>query len=133
MKVECTLEEFFFGCKKEIFFERIVLLGDERSEKFTVVSKEIEIKPGMGTWSELKFSQEGHNMYGHDKSDLIVQFVEIPHSRFKRQGNNLLYSHKISLLDSLKSTPIIFTSLDNKMIEVSVDEVIGPSTVKVVK
>ena len=72
-------------------------------------------------------------MYAHEKSDLIVRFVEIPHSKFKRQGNNLIYSHKISLLDSLKSIPVIFTSLDNQMIEVSVDEVIGPHTVKVVK
>ena len=55
VNVECTLEEFFYGCKKEIFFERIVVLGDERSEKFNVISKEIEIKPGMGSSSELKF------------------------------------------------------------------------------
>jgi hypothetical protein len=50
VKVECTLEEFFYGCKKEIYFERITMLGDERSEKFSVESKEIEIKPGMGMW-----------------------------------------------------------------------------------
>jgi DnaJ-class molecular chaperone len=46
--VECTLEEFFYGCKKEICFEKVVLMEDERTEKFEVVSKEIEIKPGMG-------------------------------------------------------------------------------------
>ena len=56
IKIECNLEEFFYGCKKEIFFERIVLVGDNRNEKFVVASKEIEIKPGMGVWTELKFA-----------------------------------------------------------------------------
>lgn len=87
----------------------------------------------MGPWSELKFPKEGHNMYAHEKSDLVVRFIEIPHSKFKRQGNNLVYNHKISLLDALKSSSVIFTSLDNQMIEVSVDEVIGPHTIKTVK
>jgi hypothetical protein len=60
MTIQCTLEELFYGCKKEVYFERIVLLGDERSEKFDVCTKEIEIKPGMGVWTELKFPKEGH-------------------------------------------------------------------------
>jgi len=33
VNVECTLEEFFYGCKKEILFEKVHLMGDERSEK----------------------------------------------------------------------------------------------------
>jgi DnaJ-class molecular chaperone len=66
VKCEVTLEEYFYGCKKEIFFERIVLKGDERSEKFELTKKEIEIKPGMGDWTELVFKNEGHERYGHE-------------------------------------------------------------------
>ena len=33
VEVECTLEELFYGCKKEILFEKIALMEDERSEK----------------------------------------------------------------------------------------------------
>ena len=78
------MEEFFFGCKKEICFERVTLLGDERTEKFTVVSKEIEIKPGMGAWTVLTFPKEGHERFANEISDLIIKFVEIPHKKFKR-------------------------------------------------
>lgn len=35
-------------------------------------------------------------------------------------------------MDSLLSTPIHFTTLDNEQIKVSVDSVIGPQTVKIV-
>jgi hypothetical protein len=45
---EVTLEEFFYGCKKELYFERLHTMGDEITEKFTVFNKEIEIRPGMG-------------------------------------------------------------------------------------
>ena len=97
-----------------------------------VTSKEIEVKPGMGVWTELKFAMEGHERYGHKVSDLVVKFVELPHPKFKRLGNDLVYFHKISLLDSLKSEPIHFTTIDNEMVEVAVDEVISPQTVKVI-
>jgi DnaJ-class molecular chaperone len=40
--------------------------------------------------------------------------------------------HKVSLLDSLLSTPIHFTTIDNEMIEVAVDEVISPQTSKTI-
>ena len=52
---ECTLEEFFYGCKKELQFERRTLHGDERTETNVTQLREIEIKPGMGTWTELRF------------------------------------------------------------------------------
>ena len=81
---ECTLEEFFYGCKKELYFERIVLLGDERTEKFTVVSKHVEIKPGMGPWTVLRFPHEGHERFGHEKSELIIKLAQIHHPKFKR-------------------------------------------------
>lgn len=109
-----------------------MLSGDERSEKFVVVSKEIEIKPGMGPWSELRFPQEGHERYAHEKSELVVRFTELPHDKFKRNINDLVYKHKISLLDSFNATPITFTNIDGEQIEVSVDEVISPQTVKII-
>lgn len=126
MTIECTLEEFFFGCKKSICFERIVLLGDERSEKFTVISRDLEVKPGMGPWTELRLVGEGHERFGLEKSDLVIKFKEVFHPLFKRQGDDLIYLHKISLLDSLLSTPVHFTTLDNEKIEISIDSVISP-------
>jgi DnaJ-class molecular chaperone len=82
----------------------------------------------MGVWTELRFPREGHQRFGHERSDIVAKIVEIPHPKFKRQGNDIIYSHKISLLDSLKSVPIHFTTIDNEMMEVSVDEVISPQS-----
>ena len=48
---KCTLEEFYFGCQKEINFERIMLEGDGKRQKMTVGTKVLNIKPGMGPGS----------------------------------------------------------------------------------
>ncbi|CDW80823.1 dnaj homolog subfamily b member 13-like [Stylonychia lemnae] len=132
VNVECTLEEFFFGCKKEILFERIQLMADERSEKVQVISREIEIKPGMGPWTELRFPKEGHQRFANEQSDLIIQLIEEKHPHFERSQDDIIYNHKITLADSLLSKPIIFTTIDNEMIEIAIDEVICPQTQKVI-
>lgn len=96
-------------------------MGDERSEKINVVSKEITIKPGMSKSTELRFPGEGHQRFAHECSDLVITITEMPHKQFKRTGNDLIYHHKISLLDSLLATPVHFNTLNNEKIEISVD------------
>jgi hypothetical protein len=47
--------------------------------------------------------------------------------------NDLVYHHRISLLESLKSVPIHFNSIDGEQIEISIDEVISPQSVKIIE
>jgi DnaJ-class molecular chaperone len=48
-----------------------------------------------------------------------------------RNGNNLIYSHKITLLEALTSAPIQFQTIDGETIRFTADEVINPETRKV--
>lgn len=82
--------------------------------------------------NELRFSGEGHNRFAQRPGDLVIKFAQKTHLKFKRQGNDIVYIHKLSLLDSLKSSPIHFTTIDNQMIEVAVDEVISQKSEKVI-
>lgn len=68
----------------------------------------------MGDWTELNFPGEGHERYGHVKSELKVRFITLPHPTFKRHYNDLVYHHKISFLDSLNCTPIHFVNIDHE-------------------
>ena len=130
--VKCTLEEFYYGCKKEIYFERVELEGDGKRQKMAVASKEIHIKPGMGPQNQLEFPGEGHQRVGENQSDLIIQFQQLPHDKFKRFGNDLILEHKISLHDALKAGPIHLKSLSHDQHEISIDEVISPETFRVI-
>ena len=56
---------------------------------------------------------------------MIVKFALTPHKKFKRQGHDLIYYHHISLLDSLRSQPIKFQTIENETLELALDEIIN--------
>ena len=80
--VSCTLEEFYFGCKKIINYEKIVVIGDGTRQKMELVQKEIHVKPGMGPHTQITFPNEGHQRVGQRASDLVINFKQLPHEKF---------------------------------------------------
>ena len=46
--------------------------------------------------------------------------------------DDLIYTHKIDLAQALNSEPVRLTTLDGRKLAISVDEIISPSTVKIV-
>jgi len=54
------------------------------------------------------------------------------HDKFGRFGNDLVLEHKITLMEALRAGPIHFTTIENEQIEISIDEVIGPDSVRVI-
>lgn len=74
VNVSCTLEEFYYGCQKNISFEKLVVMDDEVRQKMVVVSKDIHVKPGMYSGYQLTFPGEGHHRVGMHPSDLVIEF-----------------------------------------------------------
>ena len=134
ISLPCTLEELYNGCIKIITYSKNTLNYDTRTTSIKETSIKVEILPGFGKGTELKYPLKGNESPGRKNSDLIVKIKEIPHQTFKRVNkNDLLYTHKIGLRDALNSTPVIFNHLDGRVLNISIDEIISPDTVKVVK
>lgn len=132
VEVACTLEEFFYGCQKDIAFERFTVSKALHSVNVPeTVSRIIEIRPGMGS-QVLRFPGEGHIRFAKSQGDLLVKLVIKSHPKFKRVGDDIIYSHKVPLADALKSMPVHFTNIDGEMIEVAIDEVISPQSEKII-
>ena len=93
---------------------------------------QVEVQPGMDTSTVLKFSGLGNEQYQHPRSDLVIKFCldDSLSSGYVRSGNNLIYTHKISLKEALKCSPVRLVTLDNRVINLNVDEGINPQTVK---
>jgi DnaJ-class molecular chaperone len=66
----------------------------------------IEVKPGFSEESVLTFPSLGNEAYAHRPSSLVVKFKQAGHSNYKRNKNDLIYVHKISLEHALISEPI---------------------------
>ena len=66
---------------------------------------------------------------------MIVCIKEKIHPKFKRtnEGKDLIYNHTISLTDALKSEPVEIQSLDDRKLIITMDEIISPQTIKLIK
>ena len=140
LKVQCTLKEFFFGATKRIKFPRqhasnkTTLAQNETAlndQNITRVTRDIFIKPGMRHGTILRFHGEGNQTDMTQVGDLVIELQQAEGERMTRDGDDLIYYHRISLLEALTSAPIEFGTLDGETMRFSADEVITPQTHKI--
>ena len=133
VNLECTLEELYNGCMKNIKYKKKVIGFDFRSTEEKEVSLDVEVFKGYDKNTVITFKGMGNQSPGIKDSDLLVHIKEKKHKCFQRVNkNDLIYVHKIDLAQALNSEPVRFTTLDGRKLNISVDEIISPSTVKVV-
>ena len=133
VNLECTLEELYNGCVKNIKYKKKVIGFDFRSTEEKEVSLDVEVFKGYDKNTVITFKGMGNQSPGIKDSNLLVHIKEKKHKCFQRVNkNDLIYVHKIDLAQALNSEPVRFTTLDGRKLNISVDEIISPSTVKVV-
>ena len=133
VNLECTLEELYNGCVKKINYKKRVIGFDFRTTEEKEVSLDVEVFRGYDKNTVITFKGLGNQTPGIRDSDLLVHIKEKKHKCFQRVNkNDLIYVHKIDLAQALNSEPVRFTTLDGRKLHISVDEIISPSTVKVV-
>ena len=131
--LECSLEELYNGCVKHIKYKRRVIGFDFRSTEEKEATLDVEIFKGYDKNTVIPLKGIGNQSPGMKTSDLIVHIKEKKHKCFQRVNkNDLIYVHKIDLAQALNSEPVRFTTLDGRKLAISIDEIISPSTVKVV-
>ena len=131
--LECTLEELYNGCVKTLKYKKKAISYDLRTTEDKEVSIDIEIFKGYDKNTIIPFKEMGNEAPGVKNSDLIIHIKEKKHKCFKRVNkNDLIYTHKIDLAQALNSEPVKLTTLDNRILSISIDEIISPSTVKIV-
>ncbi|EPS67310.1 potyviral capsid protein interacting protein 1 [Genlisea aurea] len=131
-KLPCNLEELYKGSKRKMKISRIVL--DETGKPVVVEEVlAITIKPGWKKGTKITFPEKGNHEPGAAPGDLIFVVDEKPHPAFKRDGNDLIVNHKISLLDALTGKTLHINTLDGRDLAVSVSDVIKPGYEMVVE
>ena len=131
--LRCTLEELYTGATKRVKLTRTVV--DHASGR--PVGKEevlsIEVKPGWKAGTKVRFEGKGDERPGARAGDIVFVIEEKPHERFKREGNNLVHTAKVSLADALCGPTVEVETLDHRKLAVSVSGVATPTATKVVK
>ena len=129
--LECSLEELYNGCVKNVKYIRKKVCSDSVSLEEVEENVDVDILKGYDKNSVITFHEMGNEGLGEKNSDLIVKIKEKKNKSFKRVNkNDLIYIHEITLAQALNGDPVRLTTLDNRKIAISIDEIISPSTVK---
>ncbi|CAD6334777.1 unnamed protein product [Miscanthus lutarioriparius] len=128
----CTLEELYKGATKKMKISRDVLdaAGKPRNREEVLT---IDIKPGWKKGTKITFLHKGNEACNVVPSDLIFIIEERVHPRFRRDGNDLIYTHKISLVEALTGCTVQVTTLDGRTLTIPVKSVVSPTYEEVVQ
>ncbi|XP_076914376.1 uncharacterized protein LOC143573365 [Bidens hawaiensis] len=128
----CSLEDLFKGTTKKMKISRDVFDGTGRTTTVEEILA-IEIKPGWKKGTKITFPEKGNEQRGVIPADLVFIIDEKPHPVFKRDGNDLVVTQKITLVEALTGYTAQISTLDGRSLTVSVNNVIGPTYEEIVK
>ena len=103
VNVACTIYEFYNGSLKHLDFVRYMLLPDGKTKQLTDQEMTVEVKAGYNPDTVLRFPQRGNQAEAARPSALQVRFEleDADKCSFKIRGHDLIYTHKISLVDAI--------------------------------
>lgn len=133
--LNCTLKDFYCGARKQVHYERQVVGLDGRTVRTERCSHEVFVRAGMKVGTEFKCAGKGNETPRRAPSDLYIKLVETvdPNSPFKRVNeNDLVYTHKVALVDVLRCHPVNLVTFDDRKLLVSLDSCTSPAYAKVV-
>jgi len=125
-----SFEDLLSGCTKKMKISRKVY--DERGT-FTNEEKilTVNVKPGWKAGTKITFPKEGDRKPGIVPADVVLTVKDKPHSQFTRDSsNNLLYTAKISLRDSLTGGQMEVPTLDGRKIKLRFNGIVKPDSIK---
>ncbi|CAM6115627.1 unnamed protein product [Calypogeia fissa] len=124
-KLQCTLEELYNGSTRKMKISRTTTgFGSTKLPVEEVLI--IEVKPGWKTGIEITFPQKGNEQLNTVPADLVFIIDEQPHAIFKRDGNDLTMTYKLPLEDALAGCTVRVTSLDGRILDIPIMDVVYP-------
>ena len=88
----------------------------------------IEVKPGYSPETVLVFKTRGNEKYACERSALKVMFAlqKGDKNPYSREGNDLVYTHDLTLADAMRNVPVQLETLDKRFINFTYESLITP-------
>ncbi|XP_040380061.1 dnaJ homolog subfamily B member 13-like [Oryza brachyantha] len=131
-QLACSLEDLYRGATKKMKISRDVLDATGKPTNLEEILT-IDIMPGWKKGTKVTFREKGNQKPNIKPADLVFIIEERSHPRFKRDKDDLIYTHKISLVEALIGCTVQLTTLDGRNLTVPVKSVISPTYEEVVK
>ena len=129
-KLLCSLEELYKGSTRKMKISRSIADASGRTMPVEEILT-IEVKPGWKKGTKITFPEKGNEQPNLVAADLVFVIDERPHDTYKRDGNDLIVTQKISLVEALTGCTVTLTTLDGRTINISLNDIIHPGYEKV--
>ncbi|XP_039125811.1 dnaJ homolog subfamily B member 1-like [Dioscorea cayenensis subsp. rotundata] len=130
-QLPCSLEDLYKGTTKKMKISRDVT---DMSGRTTPVEEilTIEIKPGWKKGTKITFPEKGNEMPNVIPADIVFIIDEKPHSIYSRDGNDLIVTQKISLVEALTGYTVNLVTLDGRNLSIPINTIIHPGYEEIV-
>jgi len=120
-QLQISLEDLYSGTTKRVRVTRKALQGNQQQKVL-----EIPVKAGWKAGTTVTFEKEGDEEPGIIPADIVFVIAEKPHERFSRDGNDLVYTARITLKQALCDHTETVRTLDGRTLSIPCNEVISP-------
>jgi DnaJ family protein A protein 2 len=87
---------------------------------------DIKINKGIDTDHRFFFPEQGDEFPNQEIGDIYVELVVVKHQTFNRKNYDLIYYHKVSLVEALTGLSFTLKHLNGKFIQLTYSNVITP-------
>jgi DnaJ homolog subfamily B member 4 len=116
--LKVSLEDLYNGAVKHLKIGRRLLNGTTEEKVL-----DINIQKGWKSGTKVRFPKAGNEQAGGEAQDLVFVVEEKPHDKFTREGNDLVTTLSVPLLDALTGSSIpkiAVDMLDGRKVQVPV-------------
>lgn len=125
--LECSLPELYNGCTKKFNVTRKRFSADgqllDDTKQLT-----INVRPGWKKGTRVTFPGEGDESKTATTPDVVfvIQEKADPAAGYQREGNDLIFTCKLSLADALSDCSLMVPTLDKRLLSFPCPEVVSP-------
>merc|ERR1711894_500359 len=127
-----SLEEVFHGCTKKMKISRRVMNEDGHTSSIRDKILTITVKKGWRPGTKITFPKEGDQGPNNVPADIVFIVEDKQHPRFRREGQDLVFTAKVPLSKALTGCTVTIHTLDDRILNIPINDIIKPGYLKIV-
>ncbi|XP_071395728.1 dnaJ homolog subfamily B member 13 [Centroberyx affinis] len=127
-----ALDDLYHGCTKKIKISRRVMNEDGYTSSIKDKILTIVVKPGWNEGTRITFPKEGDQGPNSIPADIVFIVRQKSHAWFVRQQNDLVHKAQISLEMALTGFSVDVETLDGRLLNIPINDIVHPTYNKVV-
>ncbi|CAM43008.1 heat shock protein-like protein, putative [Leishmania guyanensis] len=124
-----TLEDVFYGATRRATWSasHAGMPALDAAATVTEESYEVRVEKGAKTGDHFTVEGRGNTCLGYARGDVVIVVNVMQHTRFRREGDDLVTKATISLRDALCGTTVTVHTMEGRELSILIDEIVDPT------